>query len=272
MPENPATPETPVTPAHASLLAPMTAAAEEAGAWVRTRPLPGPARTMDELRTAFDAVDGPAAALLRGRLSALRPDAVWAEELDTELPAKGAAWVVDAVDGAVQYLQGLTSWCVSVTLVEDGEPVAAVLHSPVLGETYTAALGHGARRDGVLVSPSRKRALEAAVLAHAHPPFAARRPGAAASAGRSLSAVLPAVAAVRNLGPTSWQIADVAAGRLDAFWEYGRDDSNLLAGALLAREAGAEVTDPSGARWRPGAEGFVAAPAALHAPLLALLP
>ncbi|MFD9724366.1 inositol monophosphatase family protein [Streptomyces sp. NPDC059072] len=260
------------TSAHASLLAPMTRAAEEAGAWVHARPRPEAARTMDELRTAFAAVDDPATALLRGRLSALRPDAVWAEEMDTELPAEGAAWVVDAVDGAVQYLQGLTSWCVSVTLVEDGEPVAAVLHSPVLGETYTAALGHGTRRDGVLVSPSGKRDLEAAVLAHTHPSSASGRPEAAELAGRSLSAVLPAVAAVRNLGPTSWQIADVAAGRLDAFWEYGRDDSNLLPGALLAREAGAEVTDPAGAYWRAGATGFVAAPAALHRQLLALLP
>ncbi|MGT2526715.1 inositol monophosphatase family protein [Streptomyces nojiriensis] len=144
--------------------------------------------------------------------------------MDTVLPAEGAAWVVDAVDGAVQYLQGPAAWCVSITLVEDGEPVEA------------------------------------------------GRPEAAELAGRSLSAVLPAVGAVRNLGPTSWQIADVAAGRLDAFWEYGRDDSNLLPGALLAREAGAEVTDPAGAYWRAGATGFVAAPAALHGHLLALLP
>ena len=80
-----------------------------------------------------------------------------------------------------------------------------------------------------------------------------------------------AVGAVRNLGPTSWQIADVAAGRLDAFWEHGRDDTNLLPGLLLARESGAIVTDVHGAAWRPGMDSIVVAGPALHAPLLVAL-
>ncbi|MGA5699556.1 inositol monophosphatase family protein [Peterkaempfera bronchialis] len=64
--------------------------------------------------------------------------------------------------------------------------------------------------------------------------------------GASLSDVLPHVMAVRNLGPVSLQLAHLAAGRVDAFWQYGPDQYNWLAGALLAREAGAEVTDAAG--------------------------
>ncbi|MQY07123.1 inositol monophosphatase family protein [Actinomadura macrotermitis] len=249
------------------VLASMTAAARTAGAWLAAQPPPGDATTWPEFAAAFRAVDGPAGEMLRRDLSALRPDAAWAGELDTDLPDEGEAWVVDAIDGAVQYLQGLPQWCVSVALVRDREPVAAVLHSPHLGETYAAEAGRGVTRNGAPVGPSRKKELAACVVTTAQPPF----PEETRQAGASLSAVLPHVAAVRNLGPTSWQIADVAAGRLDAFWQYGADDGNLLGAALLAREAGARVTDLEGRAWTAGAPFFLAAPEALHGPLLELL-
>jgi myo-inositol-1(or 4)-monophosphatase len=89
--------------------------------------------------------------------------------------------------------------------------------------------------------------------------FAAQDPGAPARSGSSLSAV-------RNLGPTSWQVADVASGRLDGFWEFGEDSASLL-----AREAGVTVTDASGPPWRAGAGSFAAAPAQPHPELLAAL-
>ncbi|MFD9906993.1 inositol monophosphatase family protein [Streptomyces sp. NPDC059063] len=253
------------------IVAAMTDAAQETGALLTRLPRPEPARTLDELRTAFDAVDAPATAVLRDRLAALVPDAVWADELDTDLPATGQAWVADAIDGAVQYLRGMPYWCVSVALVEDGEPVAAVLHSAVLGETYTAARGFGARRDGVPLAPLPGAELDAAIVASSQPHSAAAQPEAVARAGRALSAVVPAVAAVRNLGPVSWQVADVAAGRLDAFWECGRDEANLLPGALIAREAGARVTDLDGGAWRSDAPGFLVAHGALHGRLLEVI-
>ncbi|MEU4247864.1 inositol monophosphatase family protein [Amycolatopsis sp. NPDC026612] len=80
--------------------------------------------------------------------------------------------------------------------------------------------------------------------------------------------MLGEVAAVRNLGPTSWQVADVAAGRLDLFWQYGRDAANRAGAALIAREAGAVVTAAGGAPWTPSAGSFVATAPALHALVL----
>ncbi|MEF3117885.1 inositol monophosphatase [Streptomyces chrestomyceticus] len=188
-----------------------------------------------------------------------------------QLPVEGDVWTVDVIDGAVQFMRDLPYFCVSLALVRDGEPVAAALHAPLLGETYLAAAGHGATRNGETITPSVRTRLEAALVGTSHPPFAAGQPAAVAAAGRSLAAVLPAVGAVRNLGPTSWQIADTAAGRLDAFWEYGRDDANLLPGALVAREAGAVVSDTAGRPWQAGASGFLVAPRELHGQLLDLL-
>ncbi|MFD7666242.1 inositol monophosphatase family protein [Streptomyces sp. NPDC059788] len=273
--------------AYASLLAPMAAAAHEVGALlVKTprRTVPS-ADTMEELAAVYRDLESPAVEVMRRHLDALLPGVPWAEELhdDTRpeispdaapgpgLPAAGDVWMVDVIDGAVQLMQDLPYFCVSLALVRDGEPVAAALHAPLLGETYLAAAGHGATRNGERISPSARTRLEAALVGTSHPPFAAGQPAAVAAAGRSLAAVLPAVGAVRNLGPTSWQIADAAAGRLDAFWEYGRDDANLLPGALVAREAGAVVTDTAGRPWRAGATGFLVAPRGLHGALMDLL-
>ncbi|MEU7788368.1 inositol monophosphatase [Amycolatopsis sp. NPDC049159] len=222
-----------------------------------------PPTSLDELATTFSAVDGPLAVSLRAALAELRPAAGWVGEFE-DVP-DGEVWVVDALDGAVQLLQGLPQYCLTVTLLRDGEPELAVLHAPRLGETYSAERGAGAWRNGVPISPSRKTSLDAVVAATSQPPFVAGQPGVAEAAGRSLTAVLTEVAAVRNLGPTSWQVADVAAGRLDLFWQYGRDATNLAGAALVAREAGAVVTTADGAPWTPSAGSFLAAAPGLHA-------
>jgi len=255
----------------AVLLPPMHQAARTLGSWLAQLERPRPARTMPDFKDVFDAVDTPAAALLHQHLDPLLPGVPWAEDLYARPLPAGELWVVDVMDGAVQYLQGLPQWCISITLVQDREAVATVLHSPVLGESYTAARGHGAHRNGAPIAPSDKQDLAVSLLATSQPPFIAAQPEAATAAGRSLSALLPLVGAVRNLGPTSWQIADTAAGRIDAFWQYGRDDENLLGATLIAREAGALVSDTAGSTWKAGSQSFLAAPPALHRQLLALI-
>ncbi|MCX4461612.1 inositol monophosphatase [Streptomyces sp. NBC_01728] len=253
------------------LLAPMTQAAQRVGDFLQAAPIPAPAATWGEFMQNFEALDKPAADQLRTHLSGLCPGAAWGEELGDTIPPHGEVWVIDAVDGAVQLLQDLPYWSISITLVRDLRPVATVLHSPLRGETYTAAAGQGSRRNGRLIRPSRKTDLKVALLATSQPPTVAAEPAAVRAAGRTLSAVLPYAGAVRNLGPTSWQVADTAAGRIDAFWEYGRDDANLLGGSLVAAEAGLQVTDTEGNPWQTGAASFLAAPAPLHEQLLALL-
>lgn len=255
------------------ILSAMATAAQEVGRSLVAGPRPGPFITFDEFVEVYGTLESQMVAAIRPHLETLRPRVPWLEELDSNavVPQDGEVWVVDVVDGAVQYLQDLPQFCVSLALVRDAEPVAAVLHAPLLGQTYMAARGHGATRDGRPIAPSAKTDPAAALVATSQPPFIARQPDAAQEAGRSLAALLPHVGAVRNLGPTSWQIADTAAGRIDAFWEFGRDDANLLPGALIAREAGAVVSDADGQPWRAGADSFLAAPAALHERLLEVL-
>src|SRR5207253_1773671 len=115
------------------------------------------------------------------------------------------------------------------------------------------------------------RTLAVAVVATSHPPFPARESEVVRRSGESLSAVMNNAFAVRNLGPTSLQVAEVGGGRLDAFWEYGVDVGNLLPGALIAGESGATVTDAHGRPWTPASDSFVAAAPTLHAELVAVL-
>jgi myo-inositol-1(or 4)-monophosphatase len=255
----------------ATMLPQVAQAAQDAAALLDRQPSSEPYTTWPEFKHRFETVDGLVCGLLRDRLEALRPGVAWAEELDLRLSETGELWVVDAVDGAVQYLQDLPQWSVSIALIRDGQPVLVVLHSSTFGHTYTAARGAGAFRDGRSIAPSRKTELDISLVATSHPPFVGKQPEAVAATGRATAALLPEIGALRNLGPTSWQIAEVASGRIDAFWQYGRDASNLLAGALVATEAGALVTDAGGSPWRAGSESFVAAPPALHAKLIKLL-
>jgi myo-inositol-1(or 4)-monophosphatase len=247
------------------LLAGMEQAARAAGALLVAASRPAPATTMPKFLDTFHAAESPAADLLSRHLEALLPGVAWADEFD-DSPV-GDTWLVDVMDGAVQYLRGLPHWCVSVTLVHAGQPVAAVLHHPELDATVRAGEAE-ATRDGTDLRPSVITDPGVALLATSSPPGVARDPQAVRRAGESLAAVLGVAGAVRNLGPTSWQIADVAGGRLDGFWEYGRDAGNLLGAALVARQAGAVVTDAAGAPWTAAADSIVVGAPGLHGSLL----
>jgi myo-inositol-1(or 4)-monophosphatase len=253
------------------LLSSVVTLVEEVGADVLAQPPLPRFRTLAELRDAFAELDRPLQAKLRARLGALRPDATFGDEFASRLPATGEVWAVDALDGAVQLMHGLPHWCVSVALVRDGEPRLAVLHSPTLNETYAAVAGGGATRNGRPIAPADKRELAAAYVGTSQPPFVSRHPELVAQAGRSLVAMLGAVGAVRNLGAQAWQAADVAGGRLDGFWQYGADDVNFVGAALIAREAGAVVSDAAGRPWRAGADSILVAAPSLHAALAAVL-
>ncbi|MFE6053564.1 inositol monophosphatase family protein [Kitasatospora sp. NPDC056446] len=254
----------------------VEAAVREVGAELAARRSTEPvtARTLDEAAARFAELDGPAAAGLRERLTALRPQAGWIpeEEADGPVPAEGEWWLCDATDGAVQYLLGHPHWAVTATLVRDGAAVLAVVHAPQLdgGRTYRAVLGGGATLDGRPIAPL-EREPAAAVAATSQPPRVAADPVALRRAGESLSAMAGAVLAVRNLGPTALQVAQVGSGHLALFWEYGSDSGNLLPGALIASEAGAAVTDAAGAAWTAGSDSFLVAAPGLHARAVGVL-
>ena len=194
-------------------------------------------------------MDRAAEALITERIHAARPgDAVLGEEGGQAAPsATGVRWVVDPLDGTVNYLYGLPHWAVSIAAEVEGAIVAGVVAAPVLGETYTAWLGGGAwlRREGAV--PLRLRcpdgvALDHALIATGFGYDAGRRK----VQGEVVGALLPLVRDIRRNGSAAVDLCMVAAGRVDAFYERGLNYWDYAAGGLVAKEAGAVVGGLSG--------------------------
>jgi myo-inositol-1(or 4)-monophosphatase len=157
------------------------------------------------------------------------------EDKDSELVVeKDSFWLYDPIDGAYHCAQGLPLWSASLALVRDGRPVAAFVYDPTCREMFSARVGRGARLNGTLVNASNKNALETAVVGTAVPPFAQK--GAEQEVAlTALAAIAPRVFVVRQMAAASLQLAYVAAGRLDAYWELGRDFDDWMAGLELRR-------------------------------------
>lgn len=162
-------------------------------------------------------------------------------------------WVVDPLDGTVNYLYGIPSFAVSIAAEVDGVAVAGAVVNPVLGETFHAVRGGGAWLGDTRLTVSAVTDLGHALVGTGFAYDPARR----AAQARAVSAVLPRARDVRRLGVASLDLCSVAAGRLDAFYERGLQHWDHAAGLLIAAEAGATVGGLRGAR--AGEELVVAA-------------
>lgn len=248
----------------------------DAGEWLLAEfPQIRPPVTREEMFAAFRAVNDVVEERLKTGLAAAYPAIPWSpEELelsaDTAAPS-GEIWICDAVDGAVQYLHHLPYWAIVLTLVRDGQPVFGLVHDAVHGELFHAVAGGGAFLNGAPIAAGKKARLEDALAVSTQAVFAGRDPVATRRAGASIAAMLPRIAALRNLGSYALQLAYVAAGRIDVYWQYGEDLSNWLAGSLLLREAGAAVSDAEGRPFAWGSKSLVATAPALHAQILEVL-
>jgi myo-inositol-1(or 4)-monophosphatase len=176
-----------------------------------------------------------------------RDDGILAEEKGLNRPGTtGWRWVVDPLDGTVNYIYGRDQWSVSIAVQDpDGVTVAGVVLAPTLGRTYTAARGQGSWLDGQRLTARPGTTLELAVVGTGFSYEADIRAAQAAV----LSRVLPAVADIRRCGSAALDLADVASGRVDAFYENDLSEWDWAAGALLATEAGAVVEELPGPRW-----------------------
>ncbi|TFW18121.1 inositol monophosphatase family protein [Duganella callida] len=223
----------------------------------------------DDMMAAFQRISGAANAELRNELSVMYPSIAWDDdELDETILQGGEYWVCDAIDGAVQFLRAIPNWAMSLTLMREGVPVFSAVFDAMHDEMFHAVWGRGAYHNGARMRVNARADHYHAIVASGQPPFASRNRLATQLAGASLSAMLRDVAAARNLGPTSLQLAYVACGRLDAFWQYGEDGRNCIGGALLIREAGGVVTQADGTPYRLHSGSIAAAPPAVHASML----
>jgi myo-inositol-1(or 4)-monophosphatase len=220
--------------------------------------------TREELMQALAANDDAALDILRPALTALRPDARFVEDelAGGALPA-GEWWVVDPAEGNVNHLHALPDWAVTATLVRDNQPVLTAVHLPLTGQTYTALTGGGAHLDGrpLQVSPTKDLGLSLVATSQARPDEDEK---VVRRIGSSITAMLFDALVVRASVPATLHLVNVAAGRIDAFWQYAGARADLLPGALLVTEAGGKISDAAGHPWTPQSESFLAAAPGVH--------
>jgi myo-inositol-1(or 4)-monophosphatase len=215
-------------------------------------------------------MDRASEALLVDRILSRRPDdGILGEEGSDHVGETGIRWVLDPIDGTVNYLYDLPTWAVSVAAEVDGVTVVGVVAAPVLGETFVATLGRGARlHDSSGVRSLRVNdpvELATALVATGFGYTSERR----AEQAIVVEQVLPRVRDIRRAGACSIDLCYVAAGRVDAYYERGPQAWDLAAGGLIAQEAGARVEALHG---RPaGHDLVVAAGHSLFGPLHDLL-
>lgn len=220
---------------------------------------------IDSKSTPTDIVtqmDRAAERLIVERLLAARPgDGVLGEEGAARAGDSGVRWILDPIDGTVNYVYGIGQYAVSLAAEVDGAVVAGVVHNPETGEEWTATRSGGAWRDGRRLVGSAVSTLDRALLGTGFAYDARVR----AEQARTVAALLPLVRDVRRFGSAALDLCFVAEGRLDVYYEGGLNDWDRAAGGLVAEEAGLLVTGLRGAPAGPAMT--VAAPPALHGAL-----
>ena len=177
-------------------------------------------------------------------------------------------WIVDPLDGTTNFLHGIPHFAISIGLERDGEIVAGVVYEPTRDEMYWAEKGVGAYLNDRRLRVSARRQLSDAVIGTGIP-FQGRGDHGAYVA--TLARVMAVTSGVRRFGAAALDLAYVAAGRLDGFWEFGLSPWDLAAGILLVREAGGIVSDLGGGQTAMASGNVLAANSHLHLPLAALI-
>ena len=177
-------------------------------------------------------------------------------------------WIVDPLDGTTNFLHGLPFFSISIALERDGEIVAGVIYEPIRDEMFWTEKGVGAYVNDRRLRVSARRQLGDAVIGTGLP---FREHGDHAEYLRTLAPMMAATSGVRRMGVASLDLAYVAAGRLDGFWEFGLKPWDIAAGLLMVREAGGYATDFEGAHGLPASGDVLAANDHLHPVLLGMM-
>ena len=221
-------------------------------------------RRREDVVSAIHANDAASLQHLKPRLMKLRPEARWVEdELESGPLPEGEWWVADPVEGNINHCHGIPDWGVTATLVRDNSPTVTTVYLPLTDQLYSAVRGGGSTLDGTALRTSSKNDLGGAMVGTGQ-----ARPGESAETfkriGLSMTAMLNKALVVRASVPATLLLAHVAAGRMEAFWQFSQVRSGLLAGALLVSEAGGIVSDVAGNPWNLNSPNFLASAPPLH--------
>ncbi len=187
------------------------------------------------------AVDRAAERRIHDAIVAVRPDDGFKGEEGTSIRGtNNVRWIIDPIDGTVNFVHRHPGFGVSIAAEVDGTVVAGAVADPVHGQVFDAALGHGARCNGSTLAAPATADLTMALVATGFSYDAARRERQA----QALVHILPRIADIRRMGSAALDLCGVASGRVDAYWELALNEWDLAAGALVAAEAGAVVYVP----------------------------
>lgn len=215
-------------------------------------------------KSQFDivtAADRAADDAIVRRLRIARPgDRIVAEESGDHAGRDGLCWYVDPLDGTKNFARGYPAFAVSVAAVDDAGPVVGVVFDPLRDELFVAERGHGASCNGRPLTAALTDRLDTCLVATGFP-SATRHPSAEMT---PFLAVSTRTQGLRRSGSSALDLAYVAAGRVDAFWDLGLSPWDLAAGTLLVAEAGGRVSTIAGAAYTLGAPDVLACAAGVH--------
>jgi myo-inositol-1(or 4)-monophosphatase len=194
-------------------------------------------------------------------------DDIHGEETGRSGKGSDHCWIIDPIDGTTSYVHEQPFYSVSIALAFKNRPVLAAVYAPRLGELFYAERGKGAFLNGRKISVSGRDSLGSSVLSTG---FACIRAGLADNNLKYFSRIVPAIRGVRRFGSAAIDMAYVAAGRLEGFWEMNLNIYDIAAGILLVEEAGGKVSDFSGGPDYPK-KGTVATNGKINEELLKLL-
>ena len=177
-------------------------------------------------------------------------------------------WIVDPLDGTTNFLHGIPHFAISIAAERSGEIFAGVIYQPISDELFWAEKGRGAYVNNARMRVSGRRELAQSVITTGIPHHGRGDPAAFLS---EMAAIMPEVAGVRRFGAAALDLAYVAAGRCDGFWESGLAPWDIAAGILLVREAGGMVSEFQGRTLMMQSGEILATNGALHGPLTRLL-
>jgi len=214
--------------------------------------------------------DRRAERILRAELAKARPGFGFLTEDTGETAGEDdrRRWIVDPLDGTTNFLHGIPHFAISIGLEEDGAMVAGVVYEPLRDEMFWAEKGVGCYLNRRRLRVSSRGRMADAVLATGIP-FKGRAGKAPFLA--TVGTAIENTAGVRRFGSAALDLAYVAAGRYDGFWEFGLSPWDVAAGIVLVREAGGFATDMAGKTASPGDASIVAANDRLHAPVRRML-
>ncbi|MBL4801863.1 MAG: inositol monophosphatase [Emcibacter sp.] len=190
------------------------------------------------------------------------------EEGEVNLGDGSGRWIVDPLNGTTNFLHGVPHFCISIALEQNGELTAALIYNPITDETYWAEKGRGAFLNDMKIRVSARRDMKTSLLAAGIPYHGT--PGHKAFI-HSLDTIMGEVSGIRRFGSPALDLAYIAAGKYDGYWESDLNKWDIAAGMLLVREAGGSITTFDGKNKAYETGEVLATNNVIHGPISRLL-